>query len=88
MFDKIKEAYNAFIITKLGIEVKSAVHTFLGIFIGTITLAPAFNELIGTDLPTINELKDVIPVILDAIYRSAWVTIITVTGLIKYRQYK
>lgn len=86
MFTKIKEKYNAFIATKLGVEIKSAIMTFTGIFVGYITLSPLFNAVIGTDLPTIQQLKDIVPVAVDALYRSIWITFLMETGLSKYRK--
>lgn len=81
----VKNAYDAFMLTRLGVELRSAVFTFTGIFVGYITLSPVFNNVIGTDLPTISQLKDVGPVALDALYRSLWITFLTETGLSRYR---
>lgn len=72
-----------FLSDKVQYEIKSAAMTFCGIFAGTIVLNPIFNQLIGTDLPTIQQLKDVLPVLVDAGYRAAWITTLIELGLYK-----
>lgn len=66
---------------KLVYEVKSAVTTFVAIFIGTLAVNPLINALINTDLPTIEQFKDLVPVCIDALYRSSWIFILYKVGL-------
>lgn len=82
IIEKLKVFFNT---NPIGIEIKSATMTFTGLFAGMILAAPAINHLIRTDLPTIQQFKDVWPVVIDTAYRSAWITVLTVTGLFKYR---
>jgi len=81
----MKEKIKNFLASKWGTELKSATVTFSAIFIGSLVITPAFNSLVGTDFPTIQQLKDVVPVLADTLYRSLWITLLTETGLIKYR---
>jgi len=68
------------------IELKSAWQTFIAIFLGSIAVSPVINNFFNLDLPTIQGVKDVLPVILDTAYRAAWITLLTQTGLSKYRK--
>ena len=70
--------------TKLGQFIKSALITFTGIFFGMIVLTPAWNSLTGTALPTIQQLKDLIPVLADSFYRALWAFIMVEAGVYKY----
>lgn len=62
-------------------EVESTLHTFLAVFIGTLLATPLVNTLLGTDLPTIDQFRDLLPVLLDTLYRAAWITFLQKIGL-------
>ena len=85
-YQEIKEAYAQFMASKIGVEISSAFHTFTSIFVGTLIFAPAINALANTDLPTIQQLKDIFPVVVDTIYRSLWMTLLIRSGLSKLRK--
>jgi hypothetical protein len=40
-------------------EIQSTLHTFLAVFIGTLLATPLINAMLGIDLPTIEQIKDV-----------------------------
>lgn len=70
---------------RLLVELESAWHTFVILFLADTALMPAINQLFNVDFPTIQDIKDVIPVLIDTTLRSLWLTALTMTGLIKYR---
>lgn len=70
--------------TKLGHFIKSSVITFTGIYLGILGLNPLINELLKTDLPTINQLNNIWPVLVDAFYRAIWAMILVQIGVYKY----
>ena len=74
--------------TKLGHAIKSAVVTFTGIFFGILAINPLWNELFQTSLPTIQQFKDLLPVLLDAFYRAIWAFALLEIGLYKYSSSK
>lgn len=74
-----------FTTTKLGHTIKSMFITFTGIFVGILTINPLINELAHTSLPTIQQLKDIWPVVVDALYRAAWAFIMLEIGIYKYQ---
>jgi hypothetical protein len=80
----LKKIKSFFATTKLGHQIKSFVVTFTGIFFGMLVLTPAFNAVFSIDLPTITELKDLYPVLLDTFYRSAWTMVLIQMGIYKY----
>ena len=73
-----------FATTKLGQFIKSGLITFTGIFFGMLVLTPAWNALTGTALPTIQQFKDLIPVVLDSFYRALWAFLMVEAGVYKY----
>ena len=70
--------------TKLGHQIKSFVVTFTGVFFGMLILTPAWNAVFETNLPTIQEWRDLGPVVLDTFYRSVWAFILVQVGVYKY----
>ena len=62
-------------------EAQSTLHTFLAVFIGTLLATPIVNAILGTDLPTIDQFRDLGPVVLDTLYRAAWITFLQKIGL-------
>jgi len=74
--------------TKLGHQIKSFIVTFSGIYFGMIVLTPAWNAVFETDLPTIQEWKDLIPVAIDTLYRSVWALVLVEIGVYKYSSSK
>jgi len=81
LYFKIKKFFND---TKLGHFIKSMFVTFTGIFIGILVLTPAYNAVFETNLPTIQEWKDLLPVVLDSFYRALWAMIMIQIGIYKY----
>jgi len=79
--EKIKLFFST---TKLGHQIKSFLVTFTGIFFGMLILTPAWNAVFEANLPTINEWKDLGPVILDTLYRSIWALVLVQIGVYKY----
>lgn len=64
-------------------EATSLAHTFAGIFVGVLLASPLINAMTGSDLPTISQFKDLGPVIVDALYRASWMTLLAKLGLRK-----
>jgi flagellar biosynthesis protein FlhB len=81
IIEKIKLFFST---TKLGHFIKSAFVTFTGIFIGMLILTPAWNTLTGSALPTIQQFKDLWPVVLDSFYRALWAFFLLQIGVYKY----
>lgn len=81
LIEKIKLFFST---TKLGHQIKSFLVTFTGIFFGMLILTPAWNAVFEASLPTINEWKDLGPVILDTLYRSLWALVLVQVGVYKY----
>lgn len=85
---KLKKIYSQIVSfindTKAGHFIKSTVITFTGIYIGILTLNPILNELFNTDFPTIQQLKDAGPVLIDAFYRALWAFVMLKLGIYKY----
>jgi hypothetical protein len=74
--------------TKLGHQIKSFTVTFTGIFFGMLILTPAWNAVFETNLPTIQEWKDLGPVALDTLYRSICALVLLQLGIYKYNSSK
>jgi len=85
LLEKIKLFFST---TKLGHQIKSFAVTFTGIFFLTLTVTPAWNAVFEADLPTIQEWKDLLPVVIDTIYRSVWAMILVQVGIYKYSSSK
>ena len=83
--EKIKLFFST---TKLGHAIKSAAITFGTIFIGILALNPLINTFLSNPLPVIDQAKDLIPVIVDAFYRSIGAFILMQIGLYKYSSSK
>lgn len=81
LIEKIKIFFST---TKTGHQIKSFLVTFTGIFFGMLVLTPAYNAVFEADLPTIQEFKDLWPVVIDTIYRSIWAMILVQLGIYKY----
>ena len=62
-------------------EIRSIFHTFVGMFVGALLATPLINAMLGTSLPTVDQFKDVFPIILDTVYRAAWMTFLIKVGL-------
>ena len=92
MLEKLKQIWEKiklfFSTTKLGHFIKSSFITFTGIFIGMLVLTPAWNAVFETNLPTIKEIKDLWPVVLDSFYRALWALILLEIGIYKYSSSK
>ena len=84
----IERVKQFFATTKLGHFIKSTVVTFTGIFLGMLILTPAWNTLMGTSLPTIQQFKDLVPVIVDSFYRALWALFLLQIGVYKYSSSK
>lgn len=87
---RLKDKYLVFKETKTGTfiisEAQSFLVTFTAIFTGSVILIPEVNSLLNTDMPTVTQFKDLLPIIGLAAYRSAWSALLTVTGLYKFRK--
>lgn len=85
---KLKQIWLAIVLffneTKLGHFLKTSFITFTGIFFGMLFASPVLNELFKLDLPTINQLKDIWPVIVDTFFRSVWAFVLVQLGVYKY----
>jgi len=81
ILEKIKLFFST---TKLGHQIKSFIVTFTGLFLGMLVLTPAYNAVFEADLPTIQEFKDLWPVVIDTLYRSIWAFILLQMGIYKY----
>ncbi|NCU40112.1 hypothetical protein EOL99_04480 [Candidatus Falkowbacteria bacterium] len=81
ILEKIKLFFSE---TKTGHQIKSFLVTFTGIFFGMLVLTPAYNAVFEADLPTIQEFKDLWPVVVDTLYRSIWAIILVQLGIYKY----
>lgn len=84
MKELIEKVKTFFATTKAGHQIKSSLVTFTGIFFGMLVLTPAYNAVFEADLPTIQEFKDLWPVLIDTLYRSIWALILVQLGLYKY----
>lgn len=88
MLKKIKSFWDAiisfFATTKLGHNIKSISVTFTGLFIGILVVNPLINELFKSALPTIKQLTDIWPVLVDAFYRAIWALLLVQLGIYKY----
>jgi len=86
--EKLKKVWDGVVLffntTKLGHFIKSSVLSFTGIFFGILFASPIINELFNTSFPTIQQLTDVWPVVIDAFYRSIWAFIMVQIGVYKY----
>lgn len=81
---KLKEFLNSDKGKKVILESKSAFATFSALFLGLLVANPLINKLISTDLPTISQLKDVGPVLLDTFYRTCWIMLLSLIGFKKF----
>jgi hypothetical protein len=81
ILEKIKLFFST---TKMGHQIKSFIVTFTGLFLGMLVLTPAYNAVFEADLPTIQEFKDLWPVVIDTLYRSIWAFILLQMGIYKY----
>lgn len=62
-------------------EVRSTLNTFAGIFVGAFLASPLINAMTGSDLPTVQQFRDLYPLFVDTLYRAAWMTFLTKVGL-------
>jgi hypothetical protein len=81
IWEKVKLFFST---TKLGHFIKTSVITFSGIFFGMLVITPAWNAVFESSLPTIQEWKDLGPVLLDTLYRSVWAMVLVQVGIYKY----
>ena len=92
MLDKLKTIWLNILLffntTKLGHQIKSIAVNFTGIFFGILLLNPLINELLKTSLPTIKQLTDIWPVVVDAFYRAIWALLLIQIGIYKYSSSK
>jgi len=86
--DRIKKIWEGVVLffntTKLGHFIKTSFISFTGIFFGILFASPIINELFKTNFPTIQQLTDVWPVVIDAFYRSIWAFLMVQIGVYKY----
>lgn len=85
IIEKIKLFFET---TKLGHQIKSFAVTFTGLFFGMLILTPAWNAVFEVQLPTIQEWKDLLPVVVDTLYRSLWAMVLVQVGVYKYSSSK
>lgn len=81
IIEKIKLFFST---TKLGHFIKASLVSFTGIFFGILFASPIINELFKTNFPTIQQLTDIWPVVIDAFYRSIWAFLMVQIGVYKY----
>jgi hypothetical protein len=70
--------------TKLGKAIKSGAVTFTALFFGILFLNPVINSFLSLDLPTIQQLKDIVPVLIDTFYRAIWAVALLQIGVYRY----